>query len=77
VDTAFSPKTRKIPGVQSRRLSVNRTAVILLGSWSLRQTRGGSPRNLQPRYNIAPTTFIDVATSRIKDREIGRFNMVL
>jgi putative SOS response-associated peptidase YedK len=30
----------------------------------------GTPRNLQPRYNIAPTDFIDVVTSRIRDREI-------
>src|ERR1700720_3612773 len=27
VDTAFCPETRKTPGVQSRRSSVNRTAV--------------------------------------------------
>ena len=32
----------------------------------------GTPRNLQPRYNIAPTDFIDVVTSRIRDREIVR-----
>ena len=30
----------------------------------------GTPRNLQPRYNIAPTTFIDVVTTRVRDREI-------
>lgn len=30
----------------------------------------GTPRNLQPRYNIAPTSFIDVVTTRIRDREI-------
>jgi putative SOS response-associated peptidase YedK len=30
----------------------------------------GTPRNLQPRYNIAPTTFIDVVTSRVRNREI-------
>src|ERR1700749_49533 len=28
VDTALCPETRRTPGVQSRRLSVNRTAVI-------------------------------------------------
>jgi putative SOS response-associated peptidase YedK len=26
-----------------------------------------TPRNLQPRYNIAPTTFIDVVTSRVRN----------
>jgi putative SOS response-associated peptidase YedK len=36
----------------------------------------GTPRNLQPRYNIAPTTFIDVVTSRTKDREIVGREMV-
>jgi putative SOS response-associated peptidase YedK len=30
----------------------------------------GTPRNLQPRFNIAPTTFIDVVTSRVRNREI-------
>jgi putative SOS response-associated peptidase YedK len=30
----------------------------------------GTPRNLQPRYNIAPTTFIDVVTTRERNREI-------
>jgi putative SOS response-associated peptidase YedK len=36
----------------------------------------GTPRNLQPRYKIAPTTFIDVVTSRTKDREIVGREMV-
>jgi putative SOS response-associated peptidase YedK len=30
----------------------------------------GTPRNLQPRYNIAPTTFIDVVVARVRNREI-------
>jgi putative SOS response-associated peptidase YedK len=30
----------------------------------------GTPRNLQPRYNIAPTTFIDVVAARVRNREI-------
>jgi putative SOS response-associated peptidase YedK len=29
-----------------------------------------TPRNLQPRYNIAPTTFIDVVAPRVRNREI-------
>jgi putative SOS response-associated peptidase YedK len=36
----------------------------------------GTPRNLQPRYNMPPTTFIDVVTSRIKNREIVGREMV-
>jgi putative SOS response-associated peptidase YedK len=36
----------------------------------------GTPRNLQPRYNIAPTTFIDVVTTRVRDREIVGREMV-
>src|SRR6185295_5380847 len=32
VDTALCPETRITPGVQSRRLSVNRTAVIYAGN---------------------------------------------
>jgi putative SOS response-associated peptidase YedK len=36
----------------------------------------GTPRNLQPRYNIAPTTFIDVVTTRVKNREIVGREMV-
>ncbi len=31
----------------------------------------GTPRNLQPRYNIAPTTFIDVVTQRVRHGEIA------
>lgn len=31
----------------------------------------GTPRNLQPRYNIAPTTFIDVVTTRVRGRAAG------
>ena len=27
-----------------------------------------TPRNLQPRYNIGPTSFIDVVTTRIRKR---------
>jgi putative SOS response-associated peptidase YedK len=30
----------------------------------------GTPRNLQPRYNIAPTTFIDVVAARVRHGEI-------
>jgi putative SOS response-associated peptidase YedK len=30
----------------------------------------GTPRNLRPRYNIAPTTFIDVVAARVRKREI-------
>lgn len=30
----------------------------------------GTPRNLQPRYNVAPTTFIDVVAQRVRKREI-------
>jgi putative SOS response-associated peptidase YedK len=36
----------------------------------------GTPRNLQPRYNIAPTDFIDVVTKRVRDREIVGREMV-
>jgi putative SOS response-associated peptidase YedK len=36
----------------------------------------GTPRNLQPRYNIAPTTFIDTVTTRIRNREIVGREMV-
>jgi putative SOS response-associated peptidase YedK len=36
----------------------------------------GTPRNLQPRYNIAPTTFIDVVTTRVRNREIVGREMV-
>ena len=36
----------------------------------------GTPRNLQPRYNIAPTEFIDVVTTRVRDREIVGREMV-
>jgi putative SOS response-associated peptidase YedK len=36
----------------------------------------GTPRNLQPRYNITPTDFIDVVTARTKDREIVDREMV-
>jgi putative SOS response-associated peptidase YedK len=36
----------------------------------------GTPRNLQPRYNIAPTTFIDVVTQRVRKREITGREMV-
>lgn len=36
----------------------------------------GTPRNLPPRYNIAPTTFIDVVTTRIRNREIVGREMV-
>ena len=35
VDTAFCPETRKTPGVQSRRSSVNRTAVFLTNNFDL------------------------------------------
>ena len=35
-----------------------------------------TPRNLQPRYNIAPTTFIDVVTSRMQGRDIVGREMV-
>ena len=35
-----------------------------------------TPRNLPARYNIAPTTFIDVVTSRIRGREIVGREMV-
>jgi putative SOS response-associated peptidase YedK len=34
------------------------------------------PRNLPPRHDIAPTTFIDVVTSRIRNREIVGREMV-
>ena len=34
------------------------------------------PRNLRPRYNIAPTTFIDVVTTRVRNREIVGREMV-
>ncbi len=30
----------------------------------------GPPRNLRPRYNIAPTTMIDVVRSRPSGREL-------
>ena len=36
----------------------------------------GMPRNLQPRYNIAPTTYIDVVTTRVRNREIVGREMV-
>jgi putative SOS response-associated peptidase YedK len=36
----------------------------------------GMPRNLRPRYNIAPTTFIDVVTTRVRNREIVDREMV-
>jgi putative SOS response-associated peptidase YedK len=36
----------------------------------------GMPRNLQPRYNIAPTTFIDVVTTRVRNGEIVGREMV-
>ncbi len=36
----------------------------------------GTPRNLQPRYNIGPTAFIDVVTSRVRHREIVGREMV-
>jgi putative SOS response-associated peptidase YedK len=33
----------------------------------------GTPRNLRPRYNIAPTTFIDVVAARVRQgRIVGR-----
>src|ERR1700761_2362994 len=35
-----------------------------------------TPRNLQPRYNIAPTTFIDVVTTRVRNRDIVGREMV-
>jgi len=35
-----------------------------------------TPRNLQPRYNIAPTDFIDVVTTRVREREIVGREMV-
>jgi putative SOS response-associated peptidase YedK len=34
------------------------------------------PRNLQPRYNIAPTTFIDVVTARVRNHAIVGREMV-
>jgi putative SOS response-associated peptidase YedK len=36
----------------------------------------GTPHNLQPRFNIAPTTFIDVVTARVRNREIVGREMV-
>ena len=36
----------------------------------------GRPRNLRPRYNIAPTSFIDVVTTRVRDRTIVGREMV-
>ena len=35
-----------------------------------------TPRNLHPRYNIAPTSFIDVVTTRIRNRDIVGREMV-
>lgn len=35
-----------------------------------------TPRNLPPRYNVAPTTFIDVVTARVRKREIVGREMV-
>jgi putative SOS response-associated peptidase YedK len=31
----------------------------------------GTPRNLPPRYNIAPTTFIDAVTQRVRRNEVA------
>jgi putative SOS response-associated peptidase YedK len=36
----------------------------------------GMPRNLHPRYNVAPTNFIDVVTTRVRNREIVGREMV-
>jgi putative SOS response-associated peptidase YedK len=36
----------------------------------------GTPRNLQPLYNIAPTTFIDVVTAHVRERQVVGREMV-
>jgi putative SOS response-associated peptidase YedK len=36
----------------------------------------GTSRNLQPRYDIAPTDFVNVVTTRIRDQKIVGSEMV-